>query len=155
MRIFIAILLVISLSGCGDIYRYFNSGEVGWNLKKELRDKKVSKVELAKLTDFKWDEFVIFNPYQPTSEICKHLKLLSEECKSAITVESTDDGEMLMVFRLKGKVVHTEKHIRWHGDFTPVSEVSFTPQTAVFSVSIEGKGALGEDWLKLRSFHQH
>jgi hypothetical protein len=155
MRTVLAILLVLSLSGCGDVYRYLKSGEVGWALKKELRDKKAIKIELAKLTKFEWDEFFLFGPYQPTTEVCRRLDLSAVDCKSTITVESTDDGEMLMVFRLKGKIVHTEMHIRWHGDFTPVSEKPFTPQTAVFSVSVEGKGALGEDWLKLRPISEN
>ena len=150
MRTVLAILLALCLSGCGDIYRYLKSGEVGWALKKELRDRKATRVELAKITKFGWDEFILFGPYQPTSEVCKRLALSSGDCKSAITAESTDDGEMLMVFRLKGKVVYSEMHIRWHGDFTPVPDEPLTPQTAVFSVSVEGKGALGEDWLKLR-----
>ncbi|MFZ6749950.1 hypothetical protein [Undibacterium sp. Ren11W] len=150
MRTVLTILLALCLSGCGDIYRYLKSGDVGWALKKELRDKKATRVELAKITKFGWDEFFLFGPYQPTSEVCKQLALSPDDCKSAITAESTDDGEMLMVFRLKGKIVHSEMHIRWHGDFTPAPDEPLTPQTAVFSVSIEGKGALGEDWLKLR-----
>jgi hypothetical protein len=150
MRTVLAMLLALCLSGCGDIYRYLKSGEVGWALKKELRDRKAARVELAKITKFEWDEFFLFGPYQPTSEVCKRLALSPGDCKSAISAESTDDGEMLMVFRLKGKVVHSEMHIRWNGDFTPEPDEPLTPQTAVFSVSVEGKGANGEDWLKLR-----
>lgn len=150
MRTVLAILLVLNLSGCGDFYRYLKSGEVGWALKKELRDKKATKVELSKLTKFAWDELFLFGPYRPASEVCKRLELSAGDCRSVITVESTDDGEMLMVFRLKGRVVHTEMHIRWHGDFTPVAKEPFTPRTAIFSVSVEGKAARGEDWLKLR-----
>jgi len=150
MRTVLSIFLVLCLSGCGDIYRYFKSGEVGWALKKELRDRKATRVELAKITTFEWDEFFLFGPYQPTSEVCKRLALSTRDCKSAITAESTDDAEMLMVFRLNGIVVHSEMHIRWHGDFTPTPDNALTRQTAVFSVSVEGKGSLGEDWLKLR-----
>lgn len=150
MRTLLTVLLVISLSGCGDVYRYQRSGEVEWALKKEIRDKKSIRVEIAKLTSFEWDEMFIFGPYQPTSDVCKRLELSSVACKTIITAESTDDGEMLMVFRLKGKVVHTEMHIRWHGDFTPVPGKPFTPRTAVFSVSVEGKDASGEGRLKLR-----
>lgn len=150
MRTLLTILVFLSLSGCGDAYRYLKSGEVGWALKKELRDKKSARVEIAKLTRFEWDELFLFGPYQSTNEVCKRLELSENECKSIITAESTDDGEMLMVFRLNGKVVHTEMHFRWHGDFTPSPDKPFTPQTAVFSATVEGKGALGEDWLKLR-----
>lgn len=150
MRTVLAILLALYLPGCGDAYRYLKSGEVGWELKKELRDRKTSRIELAKITKFEWDEFFLFGPYQLTREVCKRLALSTGDCKSVVTAESTDDGEMLMVFRLKKKVVHSEMHIRWHGDFTPVPEEPLTPQTAVFSVSVEGKNSLGEDWLKLR-----
>ena len=143
-------LLMLSLSGCGDIYRYFKSGEVGWALKRELRDRHVEQIELAKITGFTWDELFLFGPYEPASDICKTLRLSSADCESTITATSTDDGEMLMVFRLKGKIVHNEIHIRWHGDFSPIPPEPLTPQTAVFAVSIEGKGASGEDWLVLR-----
>ena len=54
-----------------------------------------------------------------------------------------------MVFRFNGKIVHNEIHIRWHGDFSPIPQEPLTPQTAVFSVSVKGKGASGEDWLVL------
>lgn len=154
LRAVLVILLALGLSGCGDIYHYLESGEVGWALKKELHDRKATKVELAKLTKFEWDELFLFSPYEPTSEVCIRLELSADNCESVITAVSTDDSEMLMVFRLKGRVVHTEMHIRWHGDFTPVPDEPFTPRTAVFSVSVEGKGALGEDWLKLRPFQE-
>ena len=55
-----------------------------------------------------------------------------------------------MVFRNKGKVVHTEMHIRWHGDFTPASDEPFTPSTAIFNVIIDGKGSQEQDWLRLK-----
>ncbi len=150
MRIAIVTMLLLCCAGCGDIYRYFSSGKVGWALKRELRDKHAPKVSIAKLTKFQWDELFIFGPYEPTSEVCRGLNLTSTECKATITSESTDDGQMLMVFRNNGKVVHTEMHIRWHGDFTPVTDKPFTPATAVFKVVVDGKGSLGQDWLCLR-----
>jgi hypothetical protein len=148
-KVLLATLLMLSLSGCGDIYRYIKSGKVGWALKRELRDKHVKKIELAKLTQFAWDELFLFGPYEPANEICKTLKLPLAECESTITATSTSDGQMLMVFRLNGKIVHNEIHIRWHGDFSSIPQEPLTPQTAVFSVSVQGKGASGEDWLVL------
>jgi hypothetical protein len=142
--------IISALSGCGDVYRYFKSGEVSWALKNELRDKHSKEVNIAKLTDFEWDELYLFGPYEPTDDICKHLRIAPEECRSVITSESTDDGEMLMVFRHNGKVVHTEMHIRWHGDFTPVPDEAFSRTSAVFNVFVEGKGSLGQDHLVLR-----
>ncbi|TVO53295.1 hypothetical protein [Denitromonas halophila] len=151
MRAVFVILLTLSLSACDEVYWHVKTGDVGWALKNALRDKKSTRIELAMLTTFQWDEFFLFGPYQPTDGVCKRLGLMSAACKSVITAESVDDSEMLMVFRYQGKVVHAEMHNRWHGDFTPVSEKPFTPQTAIFSVTIEGKGAGGGDWLKLRA----
>ncbi len=150
MRALIAACLLLTLTGCGDVYRYLKSGEVGWALKKALRDKHSKEVAIAQLTGFEWDELFLFGPYMPTDEVCKRLAIAPAECRSVITSESMDDGEMLMVFRHQGRVVHTEMHLRRHGDFTPVPEAPYTPKSAVFAVSVEGKGALGEDWLKLR-----
>ena len=48
-------------------------------------------------------------------------------CASAIKFESTDDGEVLLVFRYQGKVVHSEMHFRSNGDFTPVPEEALSP----------------------------
>lgn len=155
MRAVLVFVIVLCLSGCSDIQRYFTTGEVSWALKRELRDKRATQVELAKLTKFEWDELYLFGPYFPSSDVCKSLELSALECKSAITVASTDDGEMLLVFRLKKKIVHTEIHLRGYGDFVPaLSEKSlrqpFTPQTAIFFVSLEGKDTNGAGGLILR-----
>jgi hypothetical protein len=149
-NLFILLLLLICLSGCGEAYRYSKSGEVGWALKKAIRDQHKHEVVLKELTRFSWDELFLFSPYEPTSEVCKRLGLSPTECKETIKNESTDDGEMLMVFRNKGKVVHVEMHFRWHGDFTPVPEKPLTPASAIFLVVPDGKGASGRDWLRLR-----
>lgn len=144
---------IISLSllmGCGALYRYSKSGEVGWALKKAIRDDHKQEIVLKDLTHFNWDEFYVFNPYTSTDDVCKQLGLSSVECKNTIKAASTDDGVMLLVFRNQGKVVHVEMHFRWHGDFTPAPDKPFTPTSAVFLVVAEGKGANGGAWLRLR-----
>lgn len=149
-RALLACILALSLSGCGDFYRYLKSGEVGWTLKTELRDKNSKRVELVKLTKFAWDELFLFDPYTPTNEVCNRLSLPAAECKSIITTESDDDGVVLMVFRLGGKVVHSELHFRWHGDFTPAPREPLTASTAVFAVATDSHET---GWLKLRTAH--
>lgn len=149
-KLLIITISLILLAGCGALQRYFRSGEVGWALKKAIRDNHKQEVVLKDLTHFNWDEFYVFNPYTSTDEVCKQLGLSSEECKNTIKAESTDDGIMLLVFRNQGKVVHTEMHFRWHGDFTPAPDKPFTPGSAVFLVVAEGKGADGGAWMRLR-----
>ena len=150
MRSLIYAVICSTLAGCGDIYRYVSSGEVGWALKQAVRDRPGKEVTIAMLTKFDWDEFHLFGPYYPTGEICKRLALSQADCASTIKSESTSDGEMMMAFRYQGKVVHSEMHFRWNGDFTPVPQKALTPESAVFTVSPEGKGAGGAEWLKLR-----
>jgi hypothetical protein len=147
-RHLLAILLGLSLTGCGDIQRYLKSGEVGWALKRALRDQHAERIELVQLTRFTWDELFLFGPYEPANEVCRTLGSASSDCESSLTLASSD-GEVLMVFRRGGKIVHSEIHLRWHGDFSPMPNAPLTPQTAVFSVSIQGKNAAGEDRLVL------
>ncbi len=147
MRIPIVVALLLCLVGCDDLNLSLDSGEVGWALKKEIRDKKSRVVSIVRLTRFEWDELFLFPPYEPKNDICKRLALTPEECKNTITLESSDDSQMLMVFRNKGKVVHTEIHIRRNGDFIPVPDTPFTPSTAVFNVVVEGNSS--QNWFRL------
>lgn len=138
------------LAGCGDIYRYLASGEVGWAIKREIRDRQRSEVALAGLTRFAWDELIVFSAYTPRQEICRRLKLDDEACAAANLPEPLDDGLGLLVFRLGGKIVHQEIQLGWHGRFD-VDERSFTPQTAVFVVEPRGTGRNGEPHLVLHA----
>ena len=109
-RLFVVTLTcagLLLLSGCGEIYRYMKSGEAGWALKKELRDKRSKEVDMTRLVKFKWDEFFAFGPYTPTTYVCKRLALSDEQCQKKIKAESSDDGEMLLVFRQDGKVAYS------------------------------------------------
>lgn len=132
----LAVLLVLSgtlLTGCGDIYRFLRSGEVGWAIKREIRDRQQTEITLAKLTRFSWDELIIFSSYTPRHEICRRLQLTDADCIAADLPEPLDDGLDLLVFRLNGNIVHREIQLGYHGEFR-VDEASFTPRDAVFVV---------------------
>ena len=143
-------LPVILLAGCGDIYRYLTSGEVGWAIKREIRDRQQTEIALASLTRFPWDELIVFSAYTPRQEICQRLKLDERTCVAADLPEPLDDGLGLLVFRRNGKIIHREIQLGWHGRFQ-VDERSFTPQTAVFVVEPHGSGRDGEPYLILRA----
>lgn len=151
MRAVVFTILLAILIGFGSIYyRRTNIGEVSLALKQELRDKHTKEIAIAKLTKFEWDELYLVGPYQPTIKICKRLALSQADCVSTVKSESTSEGEILMIFRRNGKVVHSEMHGRGNGDFTPVPVEPFTPESAVFSVSIEEQGFPFGDWYRLR-----
>ena len=105
---------------------------------------------MTNMAQFKWDKFFAFDPYTPTIDICKRLALSEDECRQQIKKESSDDGVMMLGFRKDGKVMHSEMHFRWHGDFTPVRADPFTSATAVFSVLAKDQSLLLPDWLMLR-----
>ena len=142
---------LLALAGCGDAYRYLTSGEVGWNLKKEIRDNNAKEVNLAQLARFEWDELFLFGPYQSTESICAQLGLNRAACKSKVTTDSPGEGEILLVFRHENRIVHVETHSRFHGDFTPIGTGKpLTRDSAIFVVVADGLAAGGEPWLKLR-----
>ena len=143
-------LALCTLAGCGEAYRFFKSGPVSWALKKEVRDRGATRIVLSQLTSFGWDQLYLFGPYSPKSEVCAELKVAAADCDRKVRDDSTDDGEMLLVFRRAGEVVHVELHYRWHGDFTPVPVAQpISRERAVFRVQQEGQTASGGPWLKL------
>lgn len=149
MQVIAVIALIFTLSGCGDIYRYIRSGEVGWAIKKEIRDKHEKKIIIANTTKFPWDEFFVFGAYTMAEEVCQSLSIPEVECGDVITSSPIDDAQQLMVFRLNGKVVHSEIHIAWHGKFK-FKKMPLNPSTAVFSVVVNGQTYNGQDSLVLK-----
>jgi hypothetical protein len=143
-------LLCFSLSGCGDLYRYLSSGEVGWAIKQEVRNRQKTEISLAILTRFGWDELVVFGSYTPRDEICRRLELDEPACTAANLPEPLNDGLSLLVFRQKGKIVHREIHLGYHGEFRVDDRISFTPQNAVFFVEPHGMLRHGERQLLLK-----
>lgn len=148
-RLSFVILLSLCLASCGDIYRYLNSGEVSKAINKEIREEHAQQIKIAQLTDFAWDELYLFGPYSVTSEICKTLELGKTECESTITVSSTDDGQWMMVFRENKHVVHTELHLGWHGYFMREFDEPFTPESALFSVTLADWSSNGIEHFEL------
>ncbi len=152
MRVVTTIIILLLLAGCEPTY--WLSGSVGKAIRKEVRDSRKAEINLNDIVSFEWDELYLYDPYTTRSFICKDLGISKEDCEKEIPDESTDDGEMYLVFRRAGKIVHKEMHIRFNGDFTPVDFAQpLTPENAVFKVIEEGFSSSGEPWfrLKLRS----
>ena len=65
-------------------------------------------------------------------------------CKASDLPEPLNDGLNLLVFRLKGKIVHREIHIGYHGEFRVDDRISFTPHNARFVVEPNSTLSNGE-----------
>lgn len=149
------LFLVTGCDRAGEILlegeHYLQSGSVGWAMKKELRDKRSQTVDIARLTEFPWDELFLFGPYEPRTAVCHRLAIAPDRCTAVVPYESKDDSEMLMVFRHRGEVVHTEIHLRMNGDFLPVPALAVQAGSAVFDVT---RIAGANDILRLRPLPQ-
>jgi hypothetical protein len=129
-------------------------GPVSLALKEELRIKKVTSIDLVTLTKFEWDELFLFSPYQPTQDVCRELVLSEESCSRTIRVQSNDDGEMLMVFRKNGAIVHVEMHHRFHGDFSPTKQGQvISPRNGRYQVTQTSTTSSGAPWLQLNQIN--
>lgn len=148
-----AISVVLALFfGCESAH--WLSGPVAKAVKKEVRSAQKTEIHLSKLTPFEWDEAYFFDPYTPRRVICEDLGISKKNCPQEIADESTNDGEMFLVFRKSGKIVHKEMYGRFNGDFTPIDyALPLTPETAIFDVIEDGVSSKGKPWfrLKLRS----
>jgi hypothetical protein len=139
----------MSLMGCNPFG--FSAGPVGTALREEVREKRQTEVDLRVVAPFEWDALHMFSPYRTREEVCKQLQLTESQCRRHVTVDSTDDGEMFLVFRLKGEIVHTELHSRFNDDFLPMDYPQpVTPERSRFVVVKSGVSGGGEPWLKLR-----
>lgn len=145
-----AIAAVVFLASCNMSLYSEETGPISQALNTELRDKRGNAINLKSLTPFEWDELLLFAPYEGPKEICPQLALSKEECHNKITVASNADEEMVMVFRKNGKIVHVERHDRFHGDFIPQKETqTISAESAVFAVSQRGNSGKGDPWLVL------
>lgn len=142
-------LLVFTFVGC-DLTGLL-SGEVGTAIRKEVRDNGAKQIDLATVVPFKWDELYLFTPHTSSSHVCKELTIPEIQCASIISQESMDDGEIYLVLKLNGKIIHQEMYIRFNGDFTPIEyPMPIKVENSKFKViNSGGKSVSGDPWLKL------
>lgn len=97
--------------------------------------KKSGSFDLAKLTDFNWDQAYIFSPYMLRERICARLPATWTQCASRLP-PTISEGDFLLVFSLSGNVVHHELHSRRNGDFCNAGcSLQTTPAEAQFNYS--------------------
>ena len=148
MKNILLVFISLFLNACD--LSYFSSDIIGKAIRYEVRSLNKQKLILSEVTQFSWDELYLFEPYTPQISVCTQLKIPEQKCEEIIPERSMADGEMYIVFRYNGEIVHKEMYIRFNGDFTPVNyKQPLTPKTAVFNVIQQGKSSSGKPWLKL------
>jgi hypothetical protein len=81
-----------------------------------LKDQPPTKVDLAAITPFAWEEMFIFDPKSSREDNCKVLELGWIDCRLTLPAEVGAD-EHFLVFRRKQQIIRSEPHARTSGDF--------------------------------------
>ncbi|UXY15508.1 hypothetical protein N8I74_00385 [Chitiniphilus purpureus] len=143
-------LLAVVVNG-GAIHRYLASGPVGWQIRKMVRDDGATRIRLADATAFAWTDVYLFSPYSLRQSVCGTLQLKGSACSAVLKDAWIDEGQVLLVFRHHGRIVHAERHLRHHGDFTPVpAGQPLRVDEAVFRTEARGQDHAGVPWIALQ-----
>ena len=150
-RLLLAAVLSALLAGCGEVSRWWRTGDVGRALSKALREQAAAEVDLRSLTRFSWDELLVFAAPTTPREVCRKLRLTKDDCDRKITMTSIRADEALLVFREKQAIVHVEPLLRANGDFSrSIHLMPFRQEQAVFVVTAGPRPPGGESPLYLR-----
>ena len=126
---------------------------MGWKIYKEIRQEGITSIDIAHLTDFQWDELHIIGPYQFASmeELCRAIRVDYDNCRNKLSFNRwSDDSVNGLVFKDKGRIVHSEVHWRVNGDFRSVPEGPLKRNEGKFVVRDSGeRSTRGEPWLYL------
>ena len=130
MRAFYLWALALALVACNPLVPHIS---VAGGLRTALVQGDGTIVRVQHLTDFAWEQFVVFGPYTSCEEIEKTLGFKWKDCK-ATDIEMSDAIDLLVFVRQK-RIVRLEELPRRNGDFASESlNGLFTPRTAVFIV---------------------
>jgi hypothetical protein len=127
-------------------------GEFSVNLGKKLRTENMTLIDLATVTTLPWDELFIFGPYSDRERNCQLLQLGWLRCRTTLPSDMSK-GQLMLVFREKGKLLRSERHLRINGDF--YSQTVQLPQpikrsSAKFSVTpLSNVLPQGTQWFQL------
>ena len=123
------------------------AGPLSAALGKLVREDRVREVDLAAVWPLPWDEIFVFGPYSMRESNCQILELGWLRCRMTLPA-MVEDGEFVLVFRVRSDVTRVERHSRWNGDFA--SRPQPIPRTsAIFSVEPDGHSSGSETWYRL------
>ena len=133
-HIYSALVLALNLVACT---RHRNVVD---NIAQQLRSG-ATRIDMARATDFAWDEVYVFNPYYPKDDICRTLKIDLPRCSRA-GVTDVDEGEFLLVFTQNSEISQVVRFPRAIADFEESEKCiakGIARNAAIFSVRDEPK----------------
>lgn len=114
-RVLAAFTLCLAAAGCSEVAN--GPGMLSQRLGERVRDPAATEVDLAKLTSFGWDRFVIFKPGTTRDVICNFIGAKRTQCGRIIRYTVVPDDCVALAFALNDQLTHTELHALANGRF--------------------------------------
>jgi hypothetical protein len=98
MKKIILFIFIATFTSCNSFFQLSEDKQLTEKINLEyLKEKK--PIDLTKITDFKWDNYIVIGPYQIPQEVGKKYKL---DLSNISEYETADDSKSLLIF-LKNK----------------------------------------------------
>ncbi len=129
-KIMIPFLIVLLAMGCsqGRVHHHKDLEEAIYTV---VEDENNREISVGALTDFKWDQAFLFEPYTPDEQMEKELGV---EFEDPSNLRSRDDI-YLLVFMDDGKVIQYAEVDRQGSDFSIGGVEYLTPEQDVIEIS--------------------
>ncbi|XXM72373.1 hypothetical protein ACQ0QQ_00270 [Lysinibacillus sphaericus] len=125
-----AALLILLLAGCSQNKIQHNK-DLEESTHTVVEDEKNNGITVESITDFKWDQAYLFEPYTPEDQMEKQMGV---EFEDRSNLRSRDDI-YLLVFKYKGKAVQYAELDRKKCDFSIGSNEFLTPDKDLIEIN--------------------
>ena len=93
MKIIILFILILSFTSCNSFFQLNSDKELTEKINSEyLKEKK--PIDLTKITDFEWDNYIVIGPYKIREEVEKKYNI---DLSNISKYETADDSKNLLV----------------------------------------------------------
>lgn len=94
MKKIILFIFIASFTSCNSFFQLNSDKELTEKINSEyLKEKK--PIDLTKITDFEWDNYIVIGPYQIPEEVGKKYNI---DLSNISEYETADDSKNLLVF---------------------------------------------------------
>jgi hypothetical protein len=105
--------LCLALAACSEVAN--GPGMISQRVGDIVRDPSAREVDLAKLTSFGWDRFVVFKPGTTREEICDFIGAGRNHCGRIVRYTVVPEDCVAIAFALNNKLTHIELHALANG----------------------------------------
>lgn len=131
-----AAAICLALAACSEVAN--GPGMISQRIGERVRDPVATEVDLASLTSFGWDRFVVFKPGTTREAICEFIGAKRPHCGRIIRYTVVPEDCVALAFALDNQLTHTELHALANGRFDATPPPAGLPRAAsVFRIRRE------------------